>query len=671
MSGAAFPLLCPGCRTHYQMAQDTRIGTTLAGYHIERLLGHGGMGRVYLAEDTRLGRKVALKLLDPELATDERFRDRFVRESRLAASLDHPNVVPIYEAGEHQGVLFIAMRFVEGTDLARLIEEHGPLGLERTSMILSQVAAALDAAHDLGLIHRDVKPGNILVGRGDHTYLTDFGLIKRREGETGLTRTGQFMGSVDYAAPEQIRGEPVDARTDVYSLGCVTYECLVGEPPFAHDPDVAVLYAHLNDSPPKPSAARPDLPPPIDAVVARAMAKKPDDRYRSAGALAEAVRDVLGHEPAVRPTARPPSGRRRMVVGGAVAAVAAVLAIVIVSLAGRHSSTPPSRPSTTGAASVSPTGSAGPSPPPLNSAIEVAPAKGTVVTTVPDVVVRTGGGNPRLAVGEGAVWVRSVGIVQIDEQTGKVVRTIGAGGNTIGSALSLAVGDRTVWLPSSTPVPNVGSDATLVPVDPATGDELPTITIARGAVATDAAVGAGRVWVTLSNGTLVGVDPGTSAVVDRFPIGGELDTLAIGFGSVWVLDQVAGTATRVDPRSGKVLATVTVSGNARVLAACGSRMPSGLSTASTRSPGAPAPSRSERPSRRSPSTRQPGRCGSPSGAPDSRASRRDRDPQAASSPVSHRRLEAPPSCLRGPRRSRSGSARTTPAASGRRTRWGA
>src|SRR6266581_1972910 len=238
------------------MAQDTRIGTTLAGYRIERLLGHGGMGRVYLAEDTRLGRKVALKLLDPELATDERFRDRFVRESRLAASLDHP-------------------------DVARLIEGHGPLGLERTSMILSQVAAALDAAHDLGLIHRDVKPGNILVGRGDHTYLTDFGLIKRREGETGLTRTGQFMGSVDYAAPEQIRWEPVDARTDVYSLGCVTYECLVGEPPFAHDPDVAVLYAHLNDSPPRRGRGRPDLPPPIDAVVARAMAKKPDDRYRS------------------------------------------------------------------------------------------------------------------------------------------------------------------------------------------------------------------------------------------------------------------------------------------------------------------------------------------------------------------------------------------------------
>src|SRR5947207_5848156 len=162
------------------MAQDTRIGTTMGGYHIERLLGRGGMGRVYLAEDTRLGRKVALKLLDPELAEDERFRDRFVRESRLAASLDHPNVVPIYEAGEHDGLLFIAMRFVEGTDLARVIEDEGPLEPQRAGSIVVQVAAALDAAHERGLVHRDVKPGNILVGRGDHTYLSDFGLIKRR-----------------------------------------------------------------------------------------------------------------------------------------------------------------------------------------------------------------------------------------------------------------------------------------------------------------------------------------------------------------------------------------------------------------------------------------------------------------------------------------------------------
>jgi streptogramin lyase/predicted Ser/Thr protein kinase len=548
------------------MAQDTRIGTTMGGYRIERLVGRGGMGRVYLAEDIRLGRKVALKLLDPELAEDERFRDRFVRESRLAASLDHPNVVPIYEAGEHDGVLFIAMRFVEGTDLARVIEDEGPLAPQRAASIVTQVAAALDAAHERGLVHRDVKPGNILVGRGDHTYLTDFGLIKRRDGETGLTRTGQFMGSVDYAAPEQIRGEAVGPGADVYSLGCVLFECFTGEPPYPLEAELAVLYAHLNDPPPSAAARRPGLPPALDPVVAKAMAKSPDDRYQSAGALAEAVRDVLGREPEARPRAKPMPRRRWVLALGGIAGVAAIVVLVVL-LAGRHPAAPRTQPSTPAAASESPRGGPGPSPPPLNSAVEVTPARGTVVATVPDVLVRTGGGNPRLAVGEGAVWVRSTGIVQIDEQTGKVVRTIEAGGNTFGTALSLAVGDRTVWIPSSTPAPNAASDATLVPVDPATGEELRTIPIARGTVATDAAVGAGRVWVTLSNGTLVGVDPGTSAVVHRFRIGGELDTLAIGFGSVWVLDEVAGAATRVDPRSGKPLAEVTVSGNAKVLAA--------------------------------------------------------------------------------------------------------
>ena len=169
------------------MPQDTRIGTTVAGYRIERLLGRGGMGRVYLAEDTRLGRKVALKLLDPDLAEDERFRERFARESRLAASLDHPNVVPIYEAGDQEDVLLIAMRYVEGTDLARLIEEQGPLPLDRTAAILAQVASALDAAHELGLIHRDVKPGNILLDSDGHVYITDFGLMKDREASV-LTR---------------------------------------------------------------------------------------------------------------------------------------------------------------------------------------------------------------------------------------------------------------------------------------------------------------------------------------------------------------------------------------------------------------------------------------------------------------------------------------------------
>src|SRR5207247_2029520 len=228
-----------------------------------------GMGRVYLAEDTRLGRKVALKLLDPELADDERFRDRFTRESRLAASIDHPNVIPIYEAGEHEGTLFIAMRYVEGTDLARLIEDEGPLAADRTASFVTQVASALDAAHERGLIHRDVKPGNILVGRDDRAYLSDFGVVKELAG-AGTTRTGSFVGTIEYCAPEQIEGKDVDARADVYALACVLYECVVGTPPFHRSSDVAVLNAHLHASPPKLSKAAPDLPAAIDPVLAKA-----------------------------------------------------------------------------------------------------------------------------------------------------------------------------------------------------------------------------------------------------------------------------------------------------------------------------------------------------------------------------------------------------------------
>jgi serine/threonine protein kinase len=327
------------------MATDSRIGTTIAGYRIERLLGRGGMGRVYLAEDTRLGRKVALKLLDPELAEDQRFRDRFTRESRLAASLDHPNVVPIHEAGEADGVLFIAMRYVEGTDLARLIERGGPLSPERTLTIVSQVAAALDAAHRRGLIHRDVKPGNILVGEDDHTYLTDFGLIKRREQGTALTKTGQFMGSVDYAAPEQIEGRDVDGRADVYSLGCVLYECLTGEPPYPRDSEVAVLYAHLNDPVPRPTDKRPELPAGVDAIVGKAMAKEPEERYGSVrGLSADLVRTVDQRNAA--PLQLPGARRRIAIMGTVVGAVALVIAILVVVLTTSRAPSPSSPGST-------------------------------------------------------------------------------------------------------------------------------------------------------------------------------------------------------------------------------------------------------------------------------------------------------------------------------------
>ena len=274
-------------------------GTEFAGYRIESVIGRGGMAVVYRAEDTRLGRKVALKLLTPTLAENEQFQQRFIRESRLAASLDHPNIVPIYEAGEADGRLFIAMRYVPGSDLKALIAQEGGLPPARILRLFVQIGDALDAAHVLGLVHRDVKPGNILVtsvfetsghAHPDHVYLTDFGLTKRTSSLSGsLTGTGHFLGTVDYVSPEQIQGAPVGPNTDMYSLGCVLYECLTGQLPFHRDDDAAVLWAHLVTPPPPIAVARQDLAPAVNDVVARAMAKDPEDRYDSCHEL---VRDL-------------------------------------------------------------------------------------------------------------------------------------------------------------------------------------------------------------------------------------------------------------------------------------------------------------------------------------------------------------------------------------------
>ena len=279
------------------MATDLRIGSNIGGYAVESLLGRGGMSVVYLAKDANLGRKVALKVMSEELSGNESFRIRFVREAQMAANLEHPSIVPVYDAGDADGVLFLAMRVIRGTDLRRAITENGPMEAERALAILRQVASALDAAHRAGLVHRDVKPANVLLSReGDdeHAYLTDFGLTKHVASRSGLTRTGQFMGTIDYVAPEQIRGNDVDGRTDLYSLGCVTYECLTGEVPFAKDQDVAILFAHLEDERPRVTAHRADLAGSIDDVVARAMARLPEDRYDSCLAFVAAAREALG-----------------------------------------------------------------------------------------------------------------------------------------------------------------------------------------------------------------------------------------------------------------------------------------------------------------------------------------------------------------------------------------
>jgi serine/threonine protein kinase len=275
-----------------------------AGCRIEAEAGRGGMGVVYCATHLALDRRVALKLLAPDLAHDHGFRARFQQESRLAARIDHPNVVDIYEAGEDADRLYIEMRWVDGSDLRKEIGDHGRLAPARAAEIMAQVADALDAAHALGLVHRDVKPANILLGTRhgrEHASLTDFGLTKRVESAGGLTQTGQWVGTLDYVAPEQIRGEKVDARADVYALGGVFAHALTGHVPFDRDSDVAKMWGHINDPPTKPSTVVPGIAPELDAVVLRAMAKDPDDRFQSAGDLGRAalaaVEGRLPHAP--------------------------------------------------------------------------------------------------------------------------------------------------------------------------------------------------------------------------------------------------------------------------------------------------------------------------------------------------------------------------------------
>jgi serine/threonine protein kinase len=275
------------------------VGTEFAGYRLNAVISRTNMSVVYTAEHPRLGHAVALKVLAPDLASNDRFRERFVSESRMAAGIRHPNVIPIYDAGPSDGLLYIAMLYVAGADLRAILKERGRLSPDQAVLLLGQAGRGLDAAHRQSLVHRDVKPGNILVERGedqdpDHVYLSDFGITKRALTHTGLTSTGQFVGTVDYVAPEQIAGGHVDARADIYSLGCVLYECLVGSVPFVKEYDQAIVYSHQHDATPRASQLRPELGEAIDHVIARATAKNPDERYPSCRAMMDAAAEAFG-----------------------------------------------------------------------------------------------------------------------------------------------------------------------------------------------------------------------------------------------------------------------------------------------------------------------------------------------------------------------------------------
>ena len=292
------------------------LGSVFAGCRVQDVIGHGDMGIVYRAEELALQRPVALKLILPEYSSDERFRERFRRESKIAAAIDHPNVIPVFDAGDEDGVLFISMRLVEGTDLRALIDAQGQIDPVRAARIVRQVGAALDAAHTRGMLHRDIKPSNVLIARRDHVYLTDFGLAKHASAAGGLTRGQTIVARAEYVAPEQILNERVDARADIYALGCLLFEALTGEPPFARRTGGPIAMAHLEAPRPTPSDLRPDLPRGFDAVVQRAMAKDPADRYQSAGDLAQAALVAAGELRHTGPQsvvatgeAAPPSGQ--------------------------------------------------------------------------------------------------------------------------------------------------------------------------------------------------------------------------------------------------------------------------------------------------------------------------------------------------------------------------
>jgi serine/threonine protein kinase len=267
------------------------IGDELAGYKVEAVAGRGGMGVVFRAEHLHLGRVVALKVLTADLAGNRSFRQRFVREAQTAARLDHPNIVPVFDAGEVESLLYIAMKYIDGVDLGHVLDAEERLSPQRTVDLLADIADALDVAHGAGLVHRDVKPGNVLVDNV-RSYLTDFGLTKRIASRTALTAAGRTVGTAAYLAPEQIRGQDVDARTDIYAFGCVLYECLTGEVPFTRDTDMAVLWAHLEQEPEPPSSRIDELPKELDSVFAQALAKRKEDRFASCGELMKAVAEA-------------------------------------------------------------------------------------------------------------------------------------------------------------------------------------------------------------------------------------------------------------------------------------------------------------------------------------------------------------------------------------------
>jgi YVTN family beta-propeller protein len=516
-------------------------GSVFAGYRIEAVAGRGGMGVVYRARQLRPNRLVALKVIAPQLSGDPAFRRRFERESEAAASIEHPNVIPVYRVDEVDGLLFIAMRFVEGADLhAHIDDDLDPLAGVR---ILDQVASALDAAHAHGLVHRDVKPANVLVadvGGSQHAYLTDFGLTKRTEASSRLTRSGSFLGTVDYAAPEQIQGKRMDARTDVYALACVLFHVLTAQVPFPREDELAAIWAHIEEPPPPVPVHELGLPPTIEPVVRRGMAKDPGDRYPSAGELGAAARAAFGDRPwparaptiatgeaapappgigrvsqDLAPTARLSKTRRRLVALVTAGVLLLAAGISAVMLAG------------------------GDQPGERDRRPAAPPVTGTLVGEP----INVPGGPRAIGAGAGSVWVateRSDTVTRIDAETGRVRGPrIEVGRGPVG----VAVGEGAVWVANFL-------DGTVTRIDPSS-HRVVGAPIEVGQTPADVAVGHGSVWTAnWRDDSVSRIDPGTRRV-RTIEVGDGPFDVATGPDAIWVVNAEGDSLSRVNPASNR------------------------------------------------------------------------------------------------------------------------
>jgi hypothetical protein len=552
-------------------------GTMLGGCRIEAVLGRGGMGVVYRAHQVDLDRDVAVKVIAPELVEDAKSRTRFLTEARAAGAVEHPNVIPVHGAGIEDGRAYLVMRFVDGDDLRAIVQRGGPLAPAAALGVLALVGAALDAIHRAGYVHRDVKPRNVMLDDGGHAYLGDFGLAKEALTTTGPTTAERWVGTLDYVAPEQIRGDPVDARTDVYALGGVLYFMLTGQVPFERDGDHAKLWAHLHDEPPQPSAIRPDLAPELDAVVRRALAKDPADRQSSAGELVGAARAALTGDRASATTvsagaplvraqrARAARGHSRRALAGAALALltaAGVVALLLLSDGDER---------TASLAETAPAST--PSPAPARTEHSV-----SVGTTIPDVGFRPNG----VAVAAGRVWVTSSArseLTSIDAATGDP----DAQSPYIGPGAAAITRDREIlWIASRGRNAVVGVNARKRKVTRLVRMSLPAIRVAAGpsglwvvgraapgSAATlyhydregggapvprsfpqgisAIALGGGFLWAALENPPRVVRVTADDDVQHGGWLGGRANALAYGAGALWASVEDDDTVARIAP----------------------------------------------------------------------------------------------------------------------------